>query len=371
MRTAKDNTSLPKRYYRPQLRRCPHCQWKLKRWCTLWSKVLITLDDRAQVFSQGYRCSNPACPRPEAVYRSAEAEALNLPECSFGVDVVVEVGYQRFWMRRTVLEIHASLKERIPISQRHILNLLGNFLALLRTAQPAKVTNLRPQWEEMGGLILSIDGMQPEKGNPALYVVRETQLDETLTAEILTSGDHKTIKTKLLEPIKQLGIPIRGVVSDAQEPIRLAVEQALPGVPHQNCQYHCLREAGRPTFLADRAMKTDLKQKLRGRLATARQAIRRLPDDSPYRPVLLKYARYIRFTLLEGGTLPFDLGGLRMFDDLAAIEASLRRTREKGGIGCLIDLSRSWASVSFSAPKLRAWSVNYSGSLIYSDCLTQ
>jgi hypothetical protein len=286
---------------------------------------------------------------------------LSLPGCSFGVDVVVEVGYQRFWMRRTVLEIHAALKERIPISQRHVLNLLGNFLALLRAAQPAKVASLRPQWEKLGGLILSMDGMQPEKGNHALYVARETQLDVTFAAEILKTGDHQTIKIKLIEPVKQLGIPIRGVVSDAQEPIRLAVEQALPGVPHQNCQYHCLREAGRPTFLADRAMKTDLKQKLRGRLATARRAILRLPNDSPYRPVLLKYAQYIRFTLLEGGTLPFDLGGLRMFDDLAALEASLLRAREKGGIGFWIDLSRSWAFASLSAPKLRAWSVNSSG----------
>jgi len=305
------------------------------------------------------------------VYRSAEAEALSLPECSFGLDVVVEVGHQRFWMRRTVPEIHASLQERIPICQRHVLNLLGNFLALLRAAQPAKVASLRPQWEKLRGLILSIDGMQPEKGNHALYMVRETQLDVTLVAEILKSGDHKTIKTELIEPVKQLGIPIRGVVSDAQEPIRMAVEQALPGVPHQNCQHHCLRMAAQPTFLADRAMKTDLKKKLRGRLATARRAIRRLPDDSPYRPVLLKYARYIRFTLLEGGTLPFDLGGLRMFDDLAAIEASLRRAREKGGIGFLIDLLRSWAFVSLSAPKLRAWRGNERGSLIYSDFWTR
>jgi hypothetical protein len=340
------------------MQRCPHCHWKLKRWCTLWSKYLVTLDGRVHVFSQGYRCSNPACPRPEVVYRSAEAEALSLPECSFGVDAVVEAGYQRFWMRRTVLEIHALLKERFPVSERQVLNLLVNFLALLRAAQPAKVTSLLPQWKELGGLILSIDAMQPEKGNHALYVVRETQLDVTLAAEILKVGDHKTIKAKLIEPIKQLGISIRGVVSDAQESIQMAVEQALPGVPHQNCQYHCMREAGRPTFLADRAMKTDLKKKLRGRLATARRAIGRLPDRDPYRLVLLKYARYIRFTLLEGGTLPFDLGGLRMSQDLAAIEASLRRARKKGGIGCSTDLSRSRPSVNFSLPKLYAWSVN-------------
>lgn len=371
MRTAKDNTHLPKRYYRPQLRRCPYCQWRLKRWCTLWSKYLVTLDGRVHVFSQGYRCSNPACPQSEAVYHSAEAEALSLPECSFSVDVVVEVGYQRFWMRRTVLEIYASLKDRIPISERHILNLLGNFLALLRAAQPAKVASLLPQWEELGGLILSIDGMQPEKGNPVLYVVRETQLDVSLAAEILETGDHKTIKAELIEPVKQLGIPIRGVVSDAQEPIRMAVEQALPGVPHQNCQYHCLREAGRPTFLADRAMKTELKKKLRGRLVTARRAIHRLPDDNPYRPVLLKYARYVRLTLLEGGILPFDLGGVRMFDDLTALEASLHRARKKGGIGFSTDLSRSWTFVSPSLLKLPVRNANCSGSLICSDSLTR
>lgn len=335
MRTAKDNSNLPKRYYRPRLRRCPHCHWQLKRWYTRWSKYLITLEERCHVFSQGYRCFNPDCPHVDAIYRSAEAEALSLPGCSFGVDVIVEIGYQRFWMRRTIREIHELLKERLPISERQVLNLLIHFLALLPAAQPAKVVKLLPQWKTRGGLILSIDGMQPEKGNPSLYVVREVQLGVTLVAEILETGDHQTIISQLIEPVKRLGLPIRGVISDAQESIQLAVAQALPGTPHQSCQFHCLRAAGRPTFLADRAMKTELKKKLRGRLNRARQAIRRLPDIHPYRPVLLKYSLYLRFTLLEGGTLPFDLGGVRMIQDLATIEASLRRAREKGGIVCL------------------------------------
>lgn len=248
MRIAKDNTQVPRRYYRPTLRRCPYCRRKLKRYCTLWHKFLVTLEGRFQVFSQSYHCDNPACLHSDIIYRSAETEALGLPGCSFGMDVIVEVGYHHFWMRRTVPEIHTALKEQIPISERQVSNLLINFLALLRAAQPARIEQLRSQWAKLGGLILSIDGMQPEKGNPALYVAREVQLDVTLVAEILESGDHKTIQAKLLDPIKGLSLPIRGVVSDAQEPIRLAVEQALPDVPHQNCQYHCLREAVRPTL---------------------------------------------------------------------------------------------------------------------------
>jgi hypothetical protein len=336
MRTVKDNSNLPKRYYRPEQERCPHCQWKLKRCYTLWSKYLTTLEGRLHVFSQGYRCSNPECPEPQTIYRSAEAETLSVPECSYGMDVMVEVGYQRFWLRRTIQEIHRSLEERIPISERQVLNLLANFLALLRAAQPAKVAKLHARWQELGGLVLSMDGMQPEKGNPALYVVREVQLDVTLMAEILETGDHQTLATELLEPIQGWGLPVKGILSDAQESIRMAVTQVWPGKPHQNCQFHCLKEAGRPTFEADRAMKTQLKKQLRGRLNRARQAIQDLPEADPYRPVLLKYVRYLRFTLLIGGLAPFELGGLRMVQQLTLLAASLGRAREKGGIGCLI-----------------------------------
>jgi hypothetical protein len=334
MRTAKDNRNLPKQYYRPDLKRCPHCHWKLKRSATLWRKYLSTLAGRFHIFSQGYRCSNPNCLEPEAIYRSSEAETLSLPGGSYGIEVVIEVGYQRFWLQRTVQEIHRSLKEQVSISERQILNLLADFLALIRAGQPAKVAQLRPHWQKLGGLVLSIDGMQPEKGNPALYVVREVQTDVTLMAEILETADHQTLATDLLEPIKAWGLPVKGIISDAQESIRLAVAQVWPTQPHQNCQFHCLKEAGRPTFEADRALKTRLKKKLRGGLNRARQAIQALSEADPYRPVLLKYVRYLRFTLLVRSRPPFELGGLRMVQQLTILEASLGRAQEKGGIGC-------------------------------------
>jgi hypothetical protein len=334
MRTTKANRNLPKQYYRPNLKRCPHCQWKLKRWSTLWRKYVATLAGRFHIFSQGYRCANPDCPEPEAIYRSPEAETLSVPGCSYGIDVIVEVGYQRFWLQRTVQEIHSSLKVRVPLSERHVLNLLADFLALVRAGQPAKVAQLRSRWQTLGGLVLSIDGMQPEKGNPALSVVREVQLDVTLMAEIVETADHQTLVSHLLEPIKAWGLPVKGIISDAQESIRLAVAQVWSDKPHQNCQFHCLKEAGRLTAEADRALKTRLKKKLRGGLNRARQAIQALSETDPYRPVLLKYVRYLRFTLLVRSLPPFGLGGLRMGQQLTILEASLGRAQEKGGIGC-------------------------------------
>ena len=333
MRTAKNKDKIERLYYRPEKRRCPYCQWKLKRQHTLWHKYLSTLKGQFHIFSQGYGCPNPACPEPEMTYRSAEAETLSVPDCSYGLDVIIEVGYQRFWHHRTVGEIHQSLKAGVAISERQVLNLLANFLALLRAGQGAKIAQLRDKWQALGGLVLSIDGLKPEKGSPALYVVRETQLGITLKAEVLTSGAHQTIATELLEPIKRWRLPIKGLISDAQESIRLAVAQVYPGQAHQTCQFHCLREAGRPIYEADRAMKTQLKKGLRHRLSYAGRLIKGLPTDDPYRPVLLKYLGYLRFSLLARGLPPFELGGLRMMNQLAVLEASLERARKKGGIG--------------------------------------
>ena len=48
----------------------------------------------------------------------------------------------------------------------------------------------------------------------------------------------------LLQPVRAAGVPVLGVVSDAQESIRLAVAEVFPGVPHQLCQWHALRGGG-------------------------------------------------------------------------------------------------------------------------------
>jgi len=47
---------------------------------------------------------------------------------------------------------------------------------------------------------------------------------------------------------------------------------------------------------------------------------------------LLKYVQHLRFTLLVRGLAPFDLGGVRMIQQLTTLEASLSRAQEKGGI---------------------------------------
>jgi hypothetical protein len=76
-----------------------------------------------------------------------------------------------------------------------------------------------------------------------------------------------------------------------------------------------------------------------------------LPENNPYRSVLLKYVRLLRFTLLIKGLPPFDLGGLRLVEQLTTLAASLQRAREKGGIVSWIGCSRLPIYISFTLNK--------------------
>lgn len=341
-RKTKDNRPATKRYFRPEIRPCPVCQSRLRRRWNVWRKYVVTLSGRIHAFQQGYSCSNAQCTQPNKVYTSVEADRLVLKGRSFGRDVIVQIGYWRFWEHATIDEILERLHLRkIPISRQEVLNLLGDFLALLRAAQPAKVATYNAFFQQHG-MIIGLDGMQPEKGDNCLYIVREEQVGIVLVAEHLSESSVQALNDKVLAPVASLGFRVRGIVSDAQDEIRAAVTQRFPGIPHQNCHFHCLRDAGKPTFEADRALKTDLKKALRPKLRGFNQRLKRCPIDDPCHAVLADYATCLRSTLLIDGVAPFDLGGLSIFEALQTLEDSLQRCRKKGAIHSWKDCWVHW-----------------------------
>lgn len=346
MRKAKDNKNVPKRYYRPTITMCPRCGARLCRRWTQWDKYVVTLEGRVHIFSLGYSCSRSRCSQAHLIYRSIEAEQVSPKGHSFGLDLMVQIGWWRFWEHRTLDEIATLLKAKhLPVSRRQILNLIGDFLALLRAAQPAKIEAQRAYFQQHG-LVLSLDGLEPEQGNELLFVVREANLDLTLVAETLYSSRADLISRQLLEPVKALGFRIRAVVSDADKNIRRAVATSLPGCPHQACQVHCLCEAGQSIFEADRAMKTDLRRDIRAKLRPISRVLSQSAQADPQISVLTDYCEALRDALRAEGVSPFKLAGLELYAELQGLETSLRRCQKKGGIpSCPLCLtSRSSAS---------------------------
>ncbi len=329
--------SMPTAYYRPEQSLCPVCGSVLIRDHILWRKHITFSTGVKRVVNWVYQCPRPDCSGASVSYSSAQAEKLHLWHRRFSRELVIRIGYQRFWHHQTRDELYAWLTQdlQVVLSEREVTNLTLDFLALLRAAQPTKI---RQALRELPGLVIGLDGMQPEKGNDCLYIVRELHCGVTLLAENLEESSWETLSACLLEPLKSLAAELKlawcGIVSDAQESIRLAVAHSLPEVPHQACQSHCLRDAGKLTFEADRAMKTELKAAFRQSLARLRKRIQTLPETDSFRAVLGDYAAAMRATLLSGGVAPFELGGVQVFEALEALEASLTRCQKKPIMFC-------------------------------------
>lgn len=96
MRTKRTLTPRERRIFHPELKECPHCGAPLEL-CGYWrwDKTVQTLKGVISAASRPSRCTNPDCPAPESRYVSAAGAALSLPESTYGLDVVVRVGWLR------------------------------------------------------------------------------------------------------------------------------------------------------------------------------------------------------------------------------------------------------------------------------------
>jgi hypothetical protein len=161
----------------------------------------------------------------------------------------------------------------------------------------------------------------------------------------LLSADQLTLAHRVLQPVQALGYRIRGVVSDDEKALLRAVAQVWPGVAQQTCQLHCLQDAATPIQAADQTLKKALKKAGRASFYTVCRALSQLPPDDPRHAVLTTYAELIRAILTAGSKPPLALGGLRVFEDLTRLDASLHRSRNKGATRSWIN-SRRWSNAA-------------------------
>src|SRR6202171_5074950 len=175
MRKKKVYYQLVKRILRPEVTHCLECQRKLQRCVTISDRPIITLKQVIRVVHCGYRCPQEQCPGSQVLYRSAEADALALAGFTFGLDIVLAVGHLRLREHKTVDEIHQYLSEQVAplgqtISRRDILFLFEAYTALLRAGTEVVCDEAwKEQVQKNKGIVLSIDGIQPDHGNETIY----------------------------------------------------------------------------------------------------------------------------------------------------------------------------------------------------------
>jgi hypothetical protein len=343
-------------------RSCPVCG-RMMHICDHRYRRFHTLDGPVQLVCKLNHCPDPACPG-HASTKSPELEiTLALPQMAIGWDVLCWIGHRRCSRHMAVPLIRSELLDdyQIKLSEDAIEKSIRRYQAMLAARQQDPEV-LRRDYAAGAEVILSIDGLQPEKGHETLYVVRELTRKRVWFAEPLISATADEVRP-LIAKAKQwagsLGVPVALWISDKQDAFVKGIAAEYPDVPHRYCDNHFLRDVAKPMMEADSHAKVRMRKKVRG-LRTIEQAVLRrrkaraedgagpAPVEAnetatatatapaatdPTGSVVLDYCAAVRGILNDDQGGPLHPPGVRMAEALTEVEGSIRRNlgAKKGG----------------------------------------
>ena len=286
-----------------QDRSCPACGRDMHvcdhRYPHLW-----TLQGPAQVVNRLVRCPDASCESRGCTFSPEAAWSISMPRWCLGWDVLCWLGHRRFARHWSVSQLRAELQDthQIRLSDDAIEHSIGRYQTMLAARQhdPAR---LAEGYQDIPSLVLTIDGLQPEKGHETLYVVRELMRKRVGFAEPLLSSATQEVR-RLIALARQwaerLDKPVRVWMSEKQDAFVKAIAAEFEGVPHRYCQNHFLRDVAQPVLEMDSRAKVKMRRKVRGLRAIERRVLedRRpaaAPEPTP-QPSALKQMRRRRQT---------------------------------------------------------------------------
>ena len=335
-------------------RDCPACG-RMMYICDHRYRRLHTLEGPVQLVCKLNHCPDPTCPGHAKTKSPEQESSIAPPQWAIGWDVFCWIGHRRFSRHMSIPYIQSELMDAYAIKLSD--DAIGKYVQRYQTMLAARQQDpeaLRRRYESVDEIILSIDGLQPEKGHETLYVVRELTQKRVWFAEALISATADEVQ-RLIAQAKgwaaALGKTVGLWISDKQDAFVTGIATEFPGVPHRYCDNHFLRDVAKPILAADSHSKVQMRRKVRG-LRKVEQAIlehqHQAAEASPVandsqemipasvdsaHDVVLDYCAAVRGVLNDDQGGPLHPPGLRMAEALGEVRDSIQRNldEKKGG----------------------------------------
>jgi hypothetical protein len=338
-------------------RNCFQCGQLLKV-CAHRQRRFFTFGGPVHLTSKLAHCSDRTCLGHAHTISPEQETAMAMPRWVLGWDVFCWLGHRRFARHWSVPQIRADLADvhKIVLSPDAIERYIGRYQRIVAARQQDPAI-LAAAYGGVKGLILSIDGLQPEKGHETLYVVREVGQKRVWFGEALISSSAEEVRRILIQArqwAERLEIPVRLWLSDKQDAFVSGIAAEFAGVPHRYCSNHFVRDLAKPMLAADSHAKVQLRNKVRGLRAieravldeqreavaattaaatTAASALPRSAASADAGSVVLDYCSAVRGILNSSQGGPLQPPGLNMAEALAEVQESVQRNlgTKKGG----------------------------------------
>jgi hypothetical protein len=337
-------------------RDCPVCGRRMYI-CDHRGRHLHTLEGPVELICKLNHCPDPGCPG-HAKTKGPELEVtIAPPHWAIGWDVFCWIGHRRFSRHSSISQVQADLLDayQIKLWDDAIAKSIRRYQVMLAARQQGP-ESLRRQYQSVDKIILSIDGLQPEKGHETVYVVRELTGERVWFAEALisaTADEVRRLIAKAKEWADALGKTVALWISDRQDAFVTGIAAEFPDVPHRDCDNHFLRDVAKPVLEADSHTKVQMRKKGRG-LRKIDQAVLKdrrtlgeenvaandpkgavAPSAGPANSdppqadsagdVVLDYCAAVRGILNDDQGGPLPPPGLRMADALTEVRDSIQR----------------------------------------------
>ncbi|GAC1542361.1 MAG: hypothetical protein NVS2B4_21200 [Ramlibacter sp.] len=255
---------------------CSLCQRHLHV-CDHRFHPILSLQGPLQLVCKLAHCPDPCCAAHRYTLSPLAETQITLPYWLIGWDVFSWLGFRRFTRHWSIPQLQAELRDsyRIRLSDDAISGYLQRYRCMV-AARHQDAALLAEHYKDIASVVLTIDGLQPEKGHETLYVVRELRGKRVWFAEALLSSaaaEVQPLLAKAKDWAKQLGKPVELWMSDKQDAFVTGVAAEFPEVPHRYCQNHFLRDLAKPVLEADSHAKVQMRKKVRGLRAIERQVL--------------------------------------------------------------------------------------------------
>jgi hypothetical protein len=358
-------------------RACPACG-RMMHICDHRYRRLLTLKGPVQLVCKLNHCPDRDCPG-HATTKSPEQEAVIAPpNWAIGWDVFCWIGHRRCSRHMSIPYIQSELLDdyAIKLSDDAIAKSIRRYQVMLAARQQDPEA-LRRQYESVDEIVLSIDGLQPEKGHETLYVVRELTQKRVWFAEPLISATADEVRRLIAQAkawARSLNKTVGLWISDKQDAFVTGIAAEFPDVPHRYCDNHFLRDLAKPVLEADSHAKVQMRRKVRG-LRKIEQALLKqqsaeaptsLAEDDPEATVtviagpanapslesdsasavVLDYCAAVRGILNGDQGGPLQPPGLQMAAALKEVRESVQRNLDAKKGGSKKSNSAGWPAAS-------------------------
>ena len=246
---------------------CALCQRRLHV-CDHRFHPILSLQGPLRLICKLAHCPDPGCAAHGQTLSPLAETQLTLPYWLIAWDVFCWLGFRRFSRHWSIPQLQAELRDsyRLRLSDDAIAGYLQRYRCMV-AARPQDQALRAEHYQGIGALVLTIDGLQPEKGHETLYVVRELRGKRVWFAEALLSSSADEVQrliAKAKDWAQQLGKPVELWMSDKQDAFVKGIHAEFPDTPHRYCQNHFLRDLAKPLLERDSHAKVQMRQKVRG-----------------------------------------------------------------------------------------------------------